>query len=253
MIPIKSKRELEIMRENGALLNSILEGVKRLAKPGVVTQKLDQYAEERIFECGAVPAFKGYRGYSAVLCTSINDEVVHGIPSSRRKIRSGDILSLDLGLKRNGYFSDMAVTIPIGEVSDDVVEFLKITEYSLMEGIKQARVGNRLGDISHAVQEFVERQGFSVVRDFVGHGIGVELHEEPPLPNFGPPHQGPRLEAGMVLAIEPMVNVGSHQVKVLSDQWTVVTVDGTLSAHFEHSVAVTEDGPKILTEPLNKG
>jgi len=247
VIPLKSAAEIEVMRENGMVLNSIVEGIKKLAKPGVSTLELDIFAEEEIRKAGAVPAFKGYRGFSATLCTSINSEVVHGIPSRKRKLEKGDILSLDIGLKKNGLFADMAVTLPIGEVSPKVKEFLRITEESLWKAIQKAVPGNRLGDVSHAVQKHAEDHGFSVVRDYVGHGIGRQLHEEPVLPNFGPPNVGPKLESGMVLAIEPMVNMGGYEVRVLSDGWTVVTADGSLSAHFEHSVAITDKGPVVLT------
>lgn len=235
------------MQENGGILATVLEGVKLLVKPGVTTSELDRFAEDSIRKAGAVPAFKGYRGYPSTLCCSINEEVVHGFPSKKRKLQEGDIISLDIGLKRGGLFSDMAVTLPVGKAGDVVTRFLEITEKSLWEGIKQALPGNRLGDISNAIQSYVEHRGFSVVREYVGHGIGHRLHEEPALPNFGPPHVGPRLEVGMVLAIEPMVNMGAYAVRVLDDGWTVVTEDGSLSAHFEHSVAVTSDGPRVLT------
>lgn len=235
------------MELNGGILSTVLEGVKRLAKPGVSTQELDSFAEEAIRQAGAVPAFKGYRGYQATLCTSINDEVVHGIPSRKRVLSDGDILSVDIGLKKGGLFSDMAVTIPVGTVSAETLAFLRVSAESLEKAIEKAWPGNRLGDISHAVQSHVERYGFSVVRDYVGHGIGYGLHEEPVVANFGKAGTGPRLQAGMVLAIEPMVNMGGYEVRSLKDGWTVVTVDGSLSAHFEHSVAVTESGPRVLT------
>ncbi|OQA09752.1 MAG: Methionine aminopeptidase 1 [bacterium ADurb.Bin374] len=247
MIPLKTPAELGLMQENGGILATVLEGVKLLVNPGVTTYELDRFAEDAIRKAGAVPAFKGYRGYPSTLCCSVNEQVVHGFPSKKRKLQEGDIISLDIGLKRGGLFSDMAVTLPVGKASDAVIRFLEITEKSLREGIKQARPGNRLGDISNAIQSYVEHRGFSVVRDYVGHGIGHRLHEEPALPNFGPPHVGPRLEVGMVLAIEPMVNMGAYAVRVLDDGWTVVTEDGSLSAHFEHSVAVTSDGPRVLT------
>ena len=237
------------MRENGILLWGIVEGLKRMTQVGVSTLDLDEYAESEIRKAGAVPAFKGYRGYKATLCASVNHEVVHGIPSSRRKLKEGDIISLDLGLKRQGLYSDMAVTVPVGKVSQEIVEFLRISEEALWKGIAKVIPGNRVGDISHAVQSHVERNGFSVVREYVGHGVGRSLHEEPVIPNFGPPRVGPRLEFGMVLAIEPMVNVGGFEVEVLDDGWTVVTADKKLSAHFEHSVAVSEDGPVVLTLP----
>lgn len=241
------------MAANGSLLATILEGVKQLAKPGVSTLELDRFAEDGIRRAGAVPAFKGYRGYKATLCTSLNNEVVHGIPSKKRILVEGDILSVDIGLKRDGLFADMAVTIPIGTVSEEVQRFLRVSEESLEAAIRKAWPGNRLGDISHAVQSHVERHGYSVVRDYVGHGLGYALHEEPVVPNFGKPGTGPRLEPGMVLAIEPMVNMGGYEVQTLSDGWTVVTVDGSLSAHFEHSVAVTESGPRVLTQHPGKG
>jgi len=247
LIPLKTPAELEVMQENGGILATVLEGVKLLANPGVTTFELDRFAEEAIRKAGAIPAFKGYRGYPSTLCCSVNEEVVHGFPSKKRKLQDGDIISLDIGLKRGGLYSDMAVTVPIGATTDAVKRFLEISEKSLWEGIKNAVPGNRLGDISHAIQAYVEHRGFSVVREYVGHGIGHRLHEEPALPNFGPPHVGPRLEVGMVLAIEPMVNMGAYAVRVLDDGWTVVTEDGSLSAHFEHSVAVTSDGPRVLT------
>ncbi len=235
------------MQENGGILATVLEGVKLLANPGVSTEELDRFAEEAIRKAGAIPAFKGYRGFPSTLCCSVNEEVVHGFPSKKRKLKDGDIISLDIGLKRDGLYSDMATTIPIGKATDGVKLFLEISEKSLWEGIKKALPGNRLGDISNAIQSYVEHRGFSVVREYVGHGIGHRLHEEPALPNFGPPHVGPRLEVGMVLAIEPMVNMGAYAVRVLDNGWTVVTEDGSLSAHFEHSVAVTSDGPRVLT------
>jgi len=247
LIPLKRPAEIETMQENGGLLAGILEGVKLLAKPGVSTLDLDQFAEESIRRVGAVPAFKGYRGYRHTLCCSVNHEVVHGIPSADRILRDGDILSLDIGLKREGLFADMATTIPIGRVSPEIVRFLEISEQSLWAGIRKAIPGNRLGDVSNAVQTHVEKHGFSVVAVSLKKKIGRQIHEETVIPNFGPPKTGPRLEVGMVLAIEPMVNVGAHAVRVLDDGWTVVTVDNSLSAHFEHSVAVTENGPKVLT------
>ena len=238
------------MLANGVLLNSILEGVKLLAKPGVSTWDLDQFAEGKIRKSGAIPAFKGYRGYKATLCCSVNQEVVHGIPSKKRVLATGDILSLDIGLKRDGLYADMAVTIPIGDVPPDITRFLEVSEQALWVGIRKATPGNRLGDVSHAIQTHVEKHSYSVVREYVGHGIGRQLHEEPVIPNFGPPQVGPRLEPGMVLAIEPMTNVGGWEVRLLDDGWTVVTKDGSLSAHFEHTVAVTERGPLVLTNPM---
>lgn len=247
MIPLKTKTEIDVMHQNGLILAEVLAGVEKLAGTGISTYDLDRYAEEAIREAGATPAFKGYRGYSATLCTSINSEVVHGIPSRKRKLGDGDILSVDIGLKKDGLFADMATTLAIGKISEKVRFFLRVSEESLWEGIKQAFPGKRLGDVSNAVQRYVEKNGYSVVRDYVGHGIGRQLHEEPVLPNFGPPNVGPRLHPGMVLAVEPMVNMGGYEVQVLEDGWTVVTVDGSLSAHFEHSVAITDDGPQVLT------
>ncbi|MBF0546431.1 MAG: type I methionyl aminopeptidase [Candidatus Riflebacteria bacterium] len=247
MIPLKTAEEVEIMFENGCILAAVVEGLKLMVKPGITTYELDEYCETSIRKAGAVPAFKGYRGYRATLCCSINSEVVHGIPSKSRKLAEGDIISLDLGLKRSGLFSDMAVTVPVGKIDKRIESFLEISEKSLVAGIFQATPGKRLGDISAAIQNTAEKNGFSVVREYVGHGVGRKLHEEPVIPNFGTPNTGPRLQVGMVLAIEPMVNMGGPQVKVLDDGWTVVTVDGTLSAHFEHSVAITESGPRVLT------
>lgn len=251
MIPIKSKLELQIMRQNGALLASILEKLKLLVKPGVSTYELDEFAEKLILEAGAIPAFKGYRGYEATLCTSINCEVVHGIPSKKRKLKNGDVISIDIGLKKDGLYADMAVTIPVGSVSDEIMRFLAVAEQALNEAIKKAVPGNRVGDISNAIQTYVESHGYNVVRDYVGHGVGFALHEEPAVPNFGKPNTGHKLMPGMVLAIEPMVNMGTHEVKLQDDGWTVVTADGSLSAHFEHSVAITESGPQILTSLPN--
>ena len=235
------------MLDNGRILSGVVGQLKDMVKPGVTTYDLDSHAEAAIRAQGGVPAFKGYRGFTGTLCTSINSEVVHGIPSRQRRLQEGDIISIDIGLKKEGLYSDMAVTVPVGHVSPEIIQFLQISEESLWQGISKARKGNRLGDVSHAVQTYVEEHGFSVVRDYVGHGIGRQLHEEPVLPNFGPPNVGPRLESRMVLAIEPMVNMGRYDVKVLKDGWTVVTADGSLSAHFEHSVVVLEDGPQVLT------
>ncbi len=248
MINIRTKEEIEIMRRSNRLVAQVLGKLKEAIGPGVTTKELDQLAERLIKESGATPAFKGYRGYPATLCVSVNEEVVHGIPGSR-KLREGDIVSLDLGVYLNGYYGDAAITVPVGKVSQKATELLKITEQALYKGIEQARAGNRLFDISHAIQSWVESFGFSVVRDFVGHGIGRNLHEEPQIPNFGPPHQGPRLEPGMVLAIEPMINAGGWEVKVLKDGWTVVTADGSLSAHFEHTIAITDGRADILSLP----
>ena len=220
--------------------------MRELAKPGITTLDLDRTAEEYIRAQGAVPAFKGYNGFPATLCTSVNEQVVHGIPSLRY-LESGDIISIDCGALIDGYFGDAAVTLPIGEVGEDIQKLLRVTEESLMLGIAQANLGNRLYDVSYAVQTHVEANGLSVVRDYVGHGIGRAMHEDPQIPNFGKPGRGPRLEVGMALAIEPMVNMGTYEVQTLKDHWTVVTKDSRPSAHFEHTVAITENGPEILT------
>ncbi len=247
MILIKSAEEISLMRVAGRIVAEALEKVKAAVAPGIATSELEEIAEAAIIERGGTPAFKGYRGYPASICVSVNDQVVHGMPSSR-KLREGDILSLDLGVNHKGYFGDMAVTLPVGAVTPQAKKLILVTREALMLGIGQAREGNRLSDISHAVQEHAEANGFSVVRMFVGHGIGRALHEEPQVPNFGPPGMGPRLKAGMALAIEPMINAGDWKVRVLADGWTAVTSDGSLSAHFEHTVLVTRGEPEILTE-----
>jgi methionyl aminopeptidase len=226
----------------------VLHELETLVAPGVTTADLDGAAEKLVRAAGAEPAFKGYRGYPATLCASINEEVVHGIPSKKRALGDGDIVSLDMGVKLNGFYGDSAVTVPVGRVSDGVLKLLKVTQEALELAIAQVRVGGRVSDIGHAVQRHVEANGFSVVREFVGHGIGSSLHEDPQIANYGEPGRGPRLAEGMVLAIEPMVNMGRSAVKVLADGWTAVTRDGSLSAHFEHTVAVTRDGPLVLTQ-----
>ena len=246
MIVCKSASEIERMRASNALVADVLAELGAMVAPGVTTADLDAAAERLVRERGAEPAFKGYRGYPATLCASINEQVVHGIPSAR-KLQDGDIVSLDMGVKLNGFFGDSAVTVPVGNVSDEVMELLRVTEEALDKGIEQVRLGGRISDIGHAIQRHVEGHGFSVVREFVGHGIGASLHEEPQIANYGEPGRGPRLIEGMVLAIEPMVNMGRPAVRVLSDGWTAVTRDGSLSAHFEHKVAVTKDGPLVLT------
>jgi methionyl aminopeptidase len=248
MIIIKSSREIEQLRKPSAIVAEVLQRLRKAVVPGVTTRELDQITEDVILARGAIPAFKGYRGYPASLCASINEQVVHGIPNHRR-LEQGDIISLDVGASLNGYFGDAAITLPVGTVEPEAERLLKVTEQALTLGIEQARKGNRLFDISFAVQSWVESHGFSVVRDFVGHGIGKSLHEEPQIPNFGAPHQGPRLEEGMVFALEPMVNEGTYEVKILSDGWTVVTADRKRSAHFEHTIAVTDGAPEILTLP----
>ncbi|MEI9475091.1 MAG: type I methionyl aminopeptidase [Deltaproteobacteria bacterium] len=246
MIIIKSSREIEQLRRPNAIVAEVLQRLRKAVVAGITTRELDQIAEEVILSMGAVPAFKGYRGFPASLCASINEQVVHGIPNQRR-LKEGDIVSLDVGASLNGYFGDAAITLPVGSVDPEAQRLLEVTERALTLGIEKARKGNRLFDISHAIQGWVESQGFSVVRDFVGHGIGKSLHEEPQIPNFGSPHQGPRLEEGMVFALEPMVNEGTYEVKNLSDGWTVSTADRKRSAHFEHTIAITDGDPEILT------
>ena len=237
------------MRLANALVAEVLAELKGIVEAGISTQDLDALAEERVTGAGAVPAFKGYHGYPATLCTSVNEEVVHGIPS-KRVLSDGDVVSIDLGVVLDGFYGDHAVTVPVGSITDEAQALLRVTEEALNRAIAQAQPGKRVSDLSHAVQQHVEAHGYSVVREFVGHGIGTSLHEEPQVPNYGDPGHGPRLTAGMVLAIEPMVNLGAASVRVLDDGWTAVTLDGSLSAHFEHSVAITEDGPVVLSQPL---
>lgn len=246
MIELKNASQLVLMRDAGRIVAETLELIREHAKPGVTTLELDRMAEKYIRAQGAIPAFKGYNGFPATLCTSVNEQVVHGIPGLRT-LESGDIISIDCGALKDGFFGDAAVTLPIGEVGEDLQKLLKVTEESLMMGIAQVKVGNRLYDVSNAVQTHVEANGFSVVRDYVGHGIGKAMHEDPQIPNFGKPGRGPRLEVGMALAIEPMVNMGTYEVQTLKDRWTVVTKDNRPSAHFEHTVAITENGLEILT------
>jgi methionyl aminopeptidase len=247
VIVCKSPAEIERMRAANMLVADVLAELAGMVAPGVTTSDLDREAERLVRAAGAEPAFKGYRGYPATLCASVNEQVVHGIPSSRA-LDEGDIISLDMGVKLNGFYGDSAVTVPVGRVPDDVVKLLRVTQEALEKGIAQVRIGGRVSDIGHAVQAHVEANGFSVVREFVGHGIGASLHEEPQIANYGEPGRGPRLAEGMVLAIEPMVNMGKSAVKVLADGWTAVTRDGSLSAHFEHTVAVTKGGPLVLTQ-----
>lgn len=246
MIILKSSQEIERMRAPCRIVAEVLEILKGAAQPGVTTSSLNLLAEKEAGNRGAKPAFKGYSGYPHALCCSPNEQVVHGMPTSR-KLMNGDILSIDFGVIFDGYYGDAAVTLPIGEISEIAQRLLRVTEESLAEAIAVARPGNRLSDISYAVQSYVEARGFSVVREFVGHGIGKNLHESPQIPNFGQPGRGVRLKAGMVLAIEPMINEKGPEVRVLDDGWTAVTCDGGLSAHFEHTVAITEKGPEILT------
>jgi methionyl aminopeptidase len=246
VIVCKSAAELEKMRAANQLVARVLDALRLLVVPGATTAGIDAEAERLVRDAGAEPAFKGYRGFPATVCASINHEVVHGIPGPR-VLREGDILSLDMGVKLGGFYGDCAVTLPVGKISADAERLLVVTQDALARGIAAVRVGGRVSDIGHAVQSHVEAHGYSVVREFVGHGIGAALHEEPQVPNYGPAGRGPRLAEGMVLAIEPMVNMGKAGVKVLADGWTAVTADGSLSAHFEHSVAVTSTGPWILT------
>ena len=246
MITCRSKGEVDKLRRVNQVVARILAELRRMASPGVTTAELDAFAEQQVRAAGASPAFKGYHGYPATVCVSVNEQVVHGIPSARR-LEEGDILSIDMGAQMDGYFGDCAVTVPIGGVVPEAAKLLKVTEEALFHGIDAVKPGARVSDIGAAVQQHVEANGFSVVREFVGHGIGTSLHEEPQIANYGPAGRGPRLSPGMVLAIEPMVNFGQAAVKVLSDGWTAVTRDGSLSAHFEHTVVVTETGCEILT------
>ncbi|MGH7273633.1 MAG: type I methionyl aminopeptidase [Nitrospiria bacterium] len=247
MIILKSPQEIEKISHACRVVAMTLIYLKGKVGPGVTTQQLDRLAEEFMVKQGARPAFKGYRDFPCTICTSINEEVVHGIPSKKR-LEEGDIIGIDVGAVVDGYFGDAAITFPVGKIAPNVQRLLEVTEQALYEGISQAHPGNRLSDISHAIQQCAEAAGFGVVRDFVGHGIGKNLHEDPQVPNFGLPGQGPRLKEGMVLAIEPMINMGGAPVKVLEDNWTVVTQDGSLSAHFEHTISVTPQGPVILTK-----
>ncbi|MEW5921216.1 MAG: type I methionyl aminopeptidase [Bacillota bacterium] len=246
MITLKSPQEIDVMRQAGRIVAQTLQVLKEVIKPGITTIQLDALAKRTIESFHASPAFLGYRGFPASICVSLNEEVVHGIPGLRR-LRNGDIISIDVGVYYRGYYGDAAATYPVGEISPLARELLEVTEQSLYRGLDMAYPGKRLYDISNAIQEYVESRGYSVVRNYVGHGIGSEMHEEPQVPNFGIPGKGPRLETGMVLAIEPMVNAGGWQVETLADKWTVVTSDRSLSAHFEHTVAILEDGPIILT------
>ena len=244
---LKTAAEIEKMRRSGEALRKVHDAVRPLVVPGATTMDLENAAAAKMDELKAISAFKGYHGFPAVLCTSVNSEVVHGIPSAKRILNEGDIVSVDCGVIVDGFYSDSAVTYAVGTPSPATRKLLEITEASLYKAIEQAQAGGRLGDISAAVQEFCEAEGFGVVKEFVGHGIGRSMHEDPQVPNFGARGKGPRLKPGMVLAIEPMINAGGAEVKVLPDGWTTITVDGSLSAHFEHTVAITKDGPRILT------
>jgi len=247
-IQLRSKAELEKMHRAGLIVWDVLHALRGFVRPGLTTMDLEKFAEERISAGPGRAAFKGYRGYPCVLCTSVNQEIVHGIPSAKRELREGDIVSLDFGMELDGYYADSAVTVPVGRIRPEVQKLLDVTRDSLDRAIEKMRAGNRLGDVGHAVQSWVEQNGYSVVREFVGHGIGTKMHDEPSLPNYGDPGYGPRLQEGMVIAIEPMVNAGGPAVRML-DEWTAATADGSPSAHFEHTVAVTANGPWILTRP----
>ena len=248
MIQLKSAREIDLMALGGKILGATIEHLRAAVKPGMSTGDLDEIAEEFIrSHDGAVPAFKGLYGFPGSICSSVNQEIVHGIPSKKRMLKEGDIVSLDVGVGYKGYFTDSATTVGVGAISNEAQRLLDVTQESLEAGIAAARLGNHIGDIGHAVQGVVEAAGFTVVRDLVGHGIGVEFHEEPQVPNYGKPKRREKLVAGLTIAIEPMVNVGGPATRTLKDRWTIVTVDGSLSAHFEHTVAITEDGPRVLT------
>ncbi len=247
MIRFKSSNEIDKIHAAGEILANVLTKLSEMITPGITTEQLDKKTEKLVNKLKGRCAFNGYRGFPKNICTSINEEVVHGIPSSR-KLKQGDIISIDLGVERDGFYADAAVTTGVGKISPEAERLLQTTQRALHKGIEMATIDNRLSDISFAIQEEAESNGFSPVRELVGHGIGFSIHEDPQIPNFGQPHMGPRLKTGMVLAIEPMLNIGSYRVKILEDGWTYVTVDGGLSAHFEHTIAVTEKGPKILTE-----
>lgn len=246
MIILKTRREIEIMRKSGRLVAQSHELVRKHIKPGVTTKELDQLVEDFLRSQNAIPTFKGYGGFPYSICASVNEEVVHGFPSDR-KLKEGDIVSIDIGATFEGYVGDSAKTFLVGEVDDEKRRLVEATRQSFYEGIKFAKLSYRLSDISHAIQQYAEAQGFSVVRDYVGHGVGKDMHESPQIPNFGKPGKGPRLQEGMVLAIEPMINAGTYNVKVLGNDWTVVTVDGKPSAHYEHTVAITDGEPELLT------
>jgi len=248
MIIIKSEKELQLMREAGAVTARILHELSEMIKPGITTKEVDDFVEQIILENRMIPAFKGYNGYPANACTSVNDEVVHGIPSKSRRLLEGDIISVDAGTIYKGYYSDAARTYPVGRTDEAAERLITVTRESFYEGLKFCKAGFRLSDISHAIQQYVENNGFSVVRDYVGHGIGKMMHEEPQIPNYGIPGRGPRLAAGMAFAIEPMVNEGDWQIKVMTDNWTVKTLDGKRSAHYENTVIITEEEPLLLTE-----
>ncbi|MDQ0485010.1 type I methionyl aminopeptidase [Guptibacillus hwajinpoensis] len=247
MIICKTPRELDIMREAGKIVALTHQELQKHIKPGITTKELDTIADRFIRQLGAIPSFKGYNGFTGSICASVNEELVHGIPGDR-VLAEGDIISIDIGAKYKGYHGDSAWTYPVGTISEEDERLLKVTEESLYKGLNEAKAGRRLSDISHAIQAYAEAEGFSIVREYVGHGVGQDLHEDPQIPHYGPPGKGPRLKQGMVLAVEPMVNLGSRYVRTLSDNWTVVTTDGKNCAHFEHTFAVTEEGYEILTK-----
>ncbi|NSL52570.1 type I methionyl aminopeptidase [Calidifontibacillus erzurumensis] len=247
MIICKTAREIEIMREAGRIVALTHAELKKYIQPGITTKELDSIAEKTIRSYDAIPSFKGYNGFPGSICTSVNEELVHGIPGDR-VLRDGDIISIDIGAKFNGYHGDSAWTYAVGTIDEESKKLLEVTEQSLYKGLEEAKAGVRLSNISHAIQTYVEANGFSIVREYVGHGVGQDLHEDPQIPHYGPPNKGPRLKPGMVLAVEPMVNAGTRYVKTLSDNWTVVTVDGKRCAHFEHTIAITETGYEILTK-----
>ncbi|SEB19102.1 methionyl aminopeptidase [Thalassobacillus cyri] len=247
MIITKTPREIEIMREAGKIVALTHRELKKHIQPGITTGELDRIAEEFISSMDAIPSFKGYNGFRGSICASVNEELVHGIPGDR-KLNEGDIISIDIGAKYKGYHGDSAWTYPVGEIDEKTKDLLKVTETSLFKGLDEAKPGVRLSNISHAIQSHVEPLGYSIVREYVGHGVGQELHEDPQIPHYGPPNKGPRLKPGMVLAVEPMVNAGKRYVKTLADNWTVVTQDGKMCAHFEHTIVITEEGYEILTK-----
>ncbi|MBM3243687.1 MAG: type I methionyl aminopeptidase [Candidatus Omnitrophica bacterium] len=246
MIPLKTKEQIEMLEKSGMILGRVMKELEKIVAPGTLTCEIDNLAESLITKAGARPAFKGYKGFPASVCTSVNEEIVHGIPGERRLLE-GDIVGIDLGVNYRGYFTDAAITVAVGEISSKVQKLIEVSRNSLEEAIKEARAGRRLFDISSRIQNFVEQNGFSVVRQFVGHGIGLALHEEPEIPNFGQPNQGPILKSGMVLAIEPMINLGSWEARIMENGWTAVTQDGLASSHFEHTVLIDDEGPRILT------
>jgi len=246
MIPIKSEEDIKMIKKSGKILSKIIRKLQKFVRKGVTTVEIDRIAQKLIKDENVISAFKGYNGFPSNICTSVNEEIVHGIPGEKM-LNDGDILSLDVGINYKGYFSDAAITLPVGRIDSKLQKLIDVTRSALSEGIKQAQVNNHLSDISYAIQTYVERQGFSIVRQFVGHGIGYSLHEDPQIPNFGLPHQGELLKKGMVFAIEPMVNMGTGECRIIDNGWTAVTKDGFPSAHFEHTIAITENGPEILT------